>query len=894
MKKMSVLFFGFLLLIALLYPALAGNEEKNPADMTMEDFYQVKAFRGRTPQNMQFSQDDRFLAFIWNPYNVRGADLYVYNVNLGKMIQVTSIERMKQFDPAVDYERFKKKEKQKNEEDEKLQWLNYAYRDYLMGKKTDLEKFEREELDSLKKELEEEKKKAELEKEKKKKEEETLANSKIQTEDSHSGTSETKKAVDGDKQTAKDNEGEKDKKSDKGNDKEKDKEKELELWELRDKLREKKEKDKIKDADLYPGVREYKWSEKAQELIFQYRDDLYRYFPSEDRLVRLTMTDDKEYLISYTPSGDGYYYGKDQGGVYLVRFGSSYICQLTHQFKADKEEEQFQISRTYISPNGRWMMVLASKEDKKATPRKVSIMSYKKRFAESIQVDREVADDKRNEPQYRFYLREIQEKQYAPEATPVFETPGGDIWYEFSDIEWSKDGSRYAFMTWEREKGDLKIWVGAAAPGKKPELLFEMKEKIGYKNTYDENIKFTPDGKSLAAVLTNADGFRQPVLFNLDSREKKVLITGKFESFILSFSKNGRNIYVLSDKEDTALSGVYKVRLDTLEMTPVGKQGGMVRNAVVSSSGDFVAAVFGNFNIKPELFFSRIAAGGENVLTDSHRKDWDNYLLIRPELFKYKNRHGHIITGMVFKPKDWKKEDLRPCVVYMYGGPLGTRHTVETDLSSGLSFMFQMIMAAKHGYVAINIDPRGQSGFGAEFNEANWENPGNSQVEDLEDLAGYIGTGFGVDKSRLGLHGWSFGGYQTIKTFVSSPETFACGIATASVTEWENYNSWYAAATIGKSERGKTALRKYSLIPLAKNLKNPLLLVHGMMDANVLYQDTLNMYRAFLEAGKEKIVEIFLDPEGEHGLRGTVQDKAVFNKYESWFLTHLGSAEKPK
>jgi len=83
-------------------------------------------------------------------------------------------------------------------------------------------------------------------------------------------------------------------------------------------------------------------------------------------------------------------------------------------------------------------------------------------------------------------------------------------------------------------------------------------------------------------------------------------------------------------------------------------------------------------------------------------------------------------------------------------------------------------------------------------------------------------------------------------------------------------------------------MRKYSLIPLAKNLKKPLLMVHGMVDPNVLYQDTVNMYRAFLEAGKESLVDLFLDPEGQHGLRGVVKNKSTFKKFSTWFAKHLG------
>ncbi|MCP5105736.1 MAG: S9 family peptidase, partial [bacterium] len=665
--------------------------------------------------------------------------------------------------------------------------------------------------------------------------------------------------------------------------------KELELWELRDKLNEKKEKEKIKRTDRYPGVTRYRWSKKATELIFQYRADFYRYFPAQKKIVRLTMTDDKERLISYTPTGDGYYFAEGSN-VFRVKFNSSYIHQLNHKLS---EENKFKIARTAISPNGRWMLILASKKKGKGGGRKISIMDYKKRFAEPKKVGRSTADDKRSQPEQRLILRQIRQTNYGEEPEHIFEVPGGDIWYEYSGITWTKDGSKYAFITWEREKGDLKIWTGTAAAGKKPQLLFQMKEKIGYKDTYRRNLKFTPDGKHLGAILTNENGFRQPVLFDLATKKKREIVKGKFESYpIIAFSKNSKTMYIESDMQDPAMNGVYKVALDTGKMTRIGKPDGMHRGSVISHNGKWLAGNFGHWDLRSELHLINTVDNRTKVLTDSHRKEWKDYAFIKPELFKFKNRHGDTLHGMIFKPEGWKPEDKRPGIVYMYGGPLGTRHTVETDSFHRLGHTFQMIMAAKHGYVTFNIDTRGQSGFGTKFTEANFENPGNPQVEDLEDLVKHISGAFGVDNKRLGLHGWSFGGYQTLKTMLSSPDTFACGIAAASVTEWENYNSWYAGSTIGKSVRGKPTLRKYSLIPLAKNLKKPLLLVHGMMDDNVLFQDTLNIYKAFLKAGKETLVDLFLDPEGKHGLRGIVMDKSTFKKFESWFVNQLGAAQK--
>ena len=840
--------------------ASTEKQPVNPTKLSLEEFYPVKPFAGKTASQIEFSKNDRYLSFLWSSYedmvNLRlissririGYDLYVYDTKADKLTRVTSLEIMKQFDPPEDYEKFVKKRKQLEEEEKQLQEMFFTQRDYLEKKDVDLTKFEKAEIEKLKKELEEEKKKKEEEKTKKDLEKEK-------------GEEETKKK-----------------------DKE---EKELELWELRDKLKEKKDKEKIKRKDLYPGVSKYVWSKNSDELIFQYRGDLFRYFPATNQTTRLTMSDEKESIISYTKDGSGYYYSKENN-VFRVTFNSSYLHQINHQLS---EEKKFKIALTKICPNDEWMLILASKPDGKPAYKDVNIMDYSQRFAKPIKVKRQMADDKRNQPTYRLLLRKIRKTNYGKEPEHIFEMPGGDVWYEYSDIEWSKDGSKYAFMTWEREKGDLKIFTGVTTADKKPELLFETKEKIGFKSFYQDNIKFTPDGKYLLAILNNESGFRQPVRFDLKTKKKKELNKGNFESYpIIGFSKDSKHFYVLSDQQAPSRHSVYRVSLKTGRMTRIGKTGVMHDTSEISHNGKWLASIFGNWDKRPELYLLDTGSGSTKMLTDSHRKDWDRYNFIKPEIFKFKNRHGDEISGMIFKPEGWQPTDTRPGIVYMYGGPLNTDHTVEVDNFSTLSYMFQMIMAAKHGFVTINIDPRGQSGYGRKYSEANWEQPGKSQVEDLEDLVAHIKSGFGIDTSKLGLHGWSFGGYQTLMTMFSSPDTFACGIAAASVTEWENYNSWYAGSTIGKSVRGKPTLRKYSLLPLAKNLKKPLLLVHGMMDPNVLYQDTLNVYKALLEAGKETLVDLFLDPEGEHGLRGIVLNKAVYKKFEAFFLRHLGDS----
>src|SRR5690606_20685811 len=147
----------------------------------------------------------------------------------------------------------------------------------------------------------------------------------------------------------------------------------------------------------------------------------------------------------------------------------------------------------------------------------------------------------------------------------------------------------------------------------------------------------------------------------------------------------------------------------------------------------------------------------------------------------------------------------------------------------------------------------------------------------------------GIDPQKVAIHGWSFGGFQTQMCLYTEPEVFRVGIAGAGPTEWENYNSWYSTGTIGPSREGHPDLAKFSLLPLAGKLQGKLLLVHGMEDSNVLYQDTVRVYRELLKAGKETLVELFLDPTGGHGLGGDVERLGRARKYEEFLVRNLGS-----
>lgn len=857
---------------------------------SLEQVFREQPYRGEPAKQPEFSHSGRYLAYLWSPYGEPGSDLHVVDTRSGKTLRLSSPALMQAFDAPEDLARFDKKLLQKRSEMAERQAREEAQAAYLRGAAVDLNQWEDAALARLKIELADKKTRDEAQKaadkaeaEAEKRAAEALAARRAGKPAPTSAPEAPASAASAASAPAKP--------ADK------------ELWELRDELAKKRAKDKIKPEDLYPGVTQLVWANQRDELILQYRGSLLRWQAGQEKLQPLLSTQRQLRVVAYTPDDQGFVF-MDEKRVLRARFASAAVQVLNRELiHPDDEDKKYRIDETVISEDGRWMSLLAraplTAPDGKSPPpkpgRQVEIMNYGERFASAKKVDREVSDDKRMERPLALYIRKVPGLDSAPakQPQPVFTHKGGDGWFEISPLAWARDGSHYAFATWEREKELLRVYLGGPDENARPELVLERRGDVHHELVSVLKPQFTPDGKRLVLVLAE-NGWRQPHAYELATRQWQPLLKGEFEAHqVLGFTPDSQQMFVQSNKDDLGAMNLYRVELKSGAMQALGQAPDYHRGGVVSHDGQWLAANAGHWAQRPELKLLRGQGkpAEPRVLTQSHDPAWAEVDVLQPERFSYLNRHGDSIPAYVFKPAGWQASDRRPAVVYTYGGPLNDRHPVETDSFQSTGYLFAMYMAAKHGYVMVTVDPRGHSNYGKRFADANFEQPGVAQSEDLEDLVAYMKAKLGVDAARLGLNGWSFGGFQTQHTLYTKPDLFAAGIAGAGPTEWENYNSWYSGRTIGKVDRTKPVLRKYSLLPLARNLKKPLLLVHGMQDPNVLYQDTVNVYRALLESGKEALVDLFLDPDGEHGLGGAVKTVGWHRKYEAFWLQHLGKVQ---
>ncbi|MCR9247751.1 MAG: prolyl oligopeptidase family serine peptidase [bacterium] len=681
-------------------------------------------------------------------------------------------------------------------------------------------------------------------------------------------------------------------------------------------------------APRYGGVSSFEWSPVADELLFTSAGDIYRFVVGADAPERLTQTKARERDVQYLPDGSGYTYLLD-GALMQVRFGSHLIVQLDPKLPSGESMSSYR-----ISPDGKKLVFMAGKGASwRGSSRRVNIARYRERFMEVREVPRTVSDDKLPERETFVYLHELgddlSERNKPRRVWTHKHTGPRDI---LRVPQWAPDSSRVTFATFEQKSSQvllLQAHVDPASPvakdgkgkdaknGEMPSAGADGKGKVAKESGADKPYvearadvvyrflhdggpntpgmmqpRYSADSRHIV-FLSEQTGFRHVHVLDPLYQSQRPLTHGRYEVYPFDMDKAHRRLHVLATKEHPTRQDVYTLDLESGEMVRINRAAGVYSGAAISPDGRAALATRSTYGSLREL--ALITHGGRHeVLTESHPKRTAKLTEAAPEFFTYENRHGHEIHGYLFKPEGWSKDDKRPLLLYVYGGPLGTRKQVVDGSYQSAGYFFGQYMARQHGWVTCTIDPRGMSGYGGVFEKANFEQVGKPQVEDLTDGVKHLVAEFGVDSKKVAMHGWSFGGFQTQMCMYSEPDVFQVGIAGAGPTEWENYNAWYSTGTIGKSREGKTDLGKYSLLPLAKNLKGKLLLVHGMEDSNVLYQDTVRVYRELLKADKETLVELFLDPTGGHGLGGDVTTVRRFRKYEEFLVRNLGGLPADK
>jgi len=238
----------------------------------------------------------------------------------------------------------------------------------------------------------------------------------------------------------------------------------------------------------------------------------------------------------------------------------------------------------------------------------------------------------------------------------------------------------------------------------------------------------------------------------------------------------------------------------------------------------------------------------------------------------------------VVRPRNFDKSKKYPVIVDVYGGP----HHQQVVAAMRNWLLPQWL--ADQGFIVVSVDNRGTPGRGDDWEDAVYQKFGSVPLEDQ--VAGLKALGKKhpeVDLKRVGIHGWSFGGYMSALAVLKRPDVYKAAVAGAPVTDWEDYDTHYTERYLGLLPESKKAYEEASLLPLAPKLERPLLLVHGTADDNVYFRHTLRLSNALFRAGKD--FELLPLPGLTHMVPDPVVTQRLHSRIARFFQTHLG---KPK
>lgn len=431
----------------------------------------------------------------------------------------------------------------------------------------------------------------------------------------------------------------------------------------------------------------------------------------------------------------------------------------------------------------------------------------------------------------------------------------------FTNIAWSPDSKTIYMFELNRAQNDCRLVSYNAENGERIAELYRETSKKYVEPLHP--IEFLPWDATKFIMQSQKDGYNHLYIFDQSGKELKQLTQGSWVVMeLLGFNKKQKSIIFKANKEHPLHHRLYSVNMRGAIKQLETVDG--VHNAVLSPSGNFLIDRFSTptrARVIDVVDINQKTPRRTNLL--EAQDPWAGYQQPIFEAGSIKAADG--ITDLYYrmvKPADFNPEKKYPTVIYVYGGP----HANNVQASwHWASRSWETYMAQK-GYIIFILDNRGSQYRGRDFEQATFHQLGQIEMQDQMKGVEYLRTLPYIDMNRLGVHGWSFGGFMTISLMTNYPDVFKVGVAGGPVIDWKWYEVMYGERYMGTPENNPEGYEKSSLISKAKNLKGKLQIITGYNDNTVVPQHCLSFLDACIKAGTQP--DFFAYPGEEHNMRG--------------------------
>lgn len=430
----------------------------------------------------------------------------------------------------------------------------------------------------------------------------------------------------------------------------------------------------------------------------------------------------------------------------------------------------------------------------------------------------------------------------------------------FTNIEWAPDGKTLYMFELNRDQNHCTLDAYDAATGNKTKTLYtEVSDK------YVEPlhpITFLPWDDSKFIYWSWKDGYNHLYLMDVDGKQLGQLTKGKWVVLgIEGFNTAAKSMIIKSKEAGDLQENIYSVDMKTLNRRLLDNGKG-VHQAMLSEDGSYLIDTWQEPTVPRKCAVTNTKTG-KSILLATAPDPWKGWYqpIFESGTIKAADSVTDLYWRMV-KPADFDPSKRYPTIVYVYGGPHA--HNVEASWHWD-SRSWETYMAQK-GYIVFILDNRGSENRGRDFEQATFRQLGQEEMKDQMCGVEYLKSLPYVDADRLGVHGWSFGGFMTVSLMTTYPDVFKVGVAGGPVIDWKYYEVMYGERYMDTPQTNKEGYEKTSLISKAKNLKGKLQIIIGMNDPTVVPQHTLQFLDACTEAGTQP--DFFVYPGEGHNMMG--------------------------
>jgi dipeptidyl-peptidase-4 len=449
----------------------------------------------------------------------------------------------------------------------------------------------------------------------------------------------------------------------------------------------------------------------------------------------------------------------------------------------------------------------------------------------------------------------------------------------FTNITWDAEGNTIYMFELNRDQNDCRLVSYNAATGEK---IAELYRETDAKYVEPQHpIMFLPWDSSKFILQSQKDGYNHIYLFSKDGKELKQITKGKWVVMdILGFNKKKKSIIIASNELSPIQRNLFSVDVNTGKRTLVDDNGKGWHNGSVSESGQYIydnyqtpivprkIAIINTENLKHTAYFTA-------------DDPWKGYTVPTFECGTIKAADG--VTDLYYrmvKPLNFDANKKYPTIVYVYGGPHA--HNVDARWNYG-SRSWETWMA-ENGYLLFILDNRGSENRGKEFEQATFRHLGDEEMKDQMEGVKFLKSLPYVDANRMGVHGWSFGGFMTTNLMTTYPDVFKVGVAGGPVIDWKWYEVMYGERYMDTPQSNPEGYAGSSLLAKAKNLKGKLQIIIGLNDPVVVPQHAFSFLKACIGAGTQP--DFFVYPGEPHNMRGH-QSTHLHERISQYFFDYL-------